>query len=155
MGLFFYRYGKFWSISPDKKVDLKPLFSEECIPIYNLYVVLHRLLKSFYQNALIFAKKNTLLNQLPTHAFYPRFAPLVLVDQPWQQSETIGNYTLNSTYLGICLGRYRKTSSTPKHGWTFGHNRLLHRSKNINGDVEGILVEHFLEKGSYLLLRLW
>ena len=26
---FFYKYGKFWSISPDKKVDLKPLFSEE------------------------------------------------------------------------------------------------------------------------------
>ena len=27
---FFYKYGKFWSILPDKKVDLKPLFSEEC-----------------------------------------------------------------------------------------------------------------------------
>ena len=28
---FFYKYGKFWSILPDKKVDLKPLFSEECL----------------------------------------------------------------------------------------------------------------------------
>ena len=28
---FFYKYGKFWSILPDKKVDLKPLFSDECI----------------------------------------------------------------------------------------------------------------------------
>ena len=26
---FFYKYSKFWSISLDKKVDLKPLFSEE------------------------------------------------------------------------------------------------------------------------------
>ena len=26
---FFYKYGKFWSILRDKKVDLKPLFSEE------------------------------------------------------------------------------------------------------------------------------
>ena len=28
---FFYKYDKFWSILPDKKVDLKPLFSEECL----------------------------------------------------------------------------------------------------------------------------
>ena len=28
---FFYKYGKFWSIFPDKKVDLKTLFSEECM----------------------------------------------------------------------------------------------------------------------------
>ena len=27
---FFYKYSKFWSVSPDKKVDLKPFFSEEC-----------------------------------------------------------------------------------------------------------------------------
>ena len=27
---FYYKYGKFWSVLPDKKVDLKPLFSEEC-----------------------------------------------------------------------------------------------------------------------------
>ena len=27
---FFYKYSKFWSISSNKKVDLKPLFSEEC-----------------------------------------------------------------------------------------------------------------------------
>ena len=27
--IFFYKYGKFWSILTDKKVDLKPLFSEE------------------------------------------------------------------------------------------------------------------------------
>ena len=27
---FFYKYSKFWSVLPDKKVDLKPLFSEEC-----------------------------------------------------------------------------------------------------------------------------
>ena len=27
---FFDKYSKFWSISPDKKVDLKPLFSKEC-----------------------------------------------------------------------------------------------------------------------------
>ena len=27
---FFYKYGKFWSVLSDKKVDLKPLFSEEC-----------------------------------------------------------------------------------------------------------------------------
>ena len=26
---FFYKYGKFWSISPEQKVDFKPLFSEE------------------------------------------------------------------------------------------------------------------------------
>ena len=26
----FYKYGKFWSVLLDKKVDLKPLFSEEC-----------------------------------------------------------------------------------------------------------------------------
>ena len=26
---FFYEYGKFWSISLDKNVDLNPLFSEE------------------------------------------------------------------------------------------------------------------------------
>ena len=26
---FFNKYGKFWSILPDKKVDLKPLFSKE------------------------------------------------------------------------------------------------------------------------------
>ena len=30
---FFYKYGKFWSILRDKKVDLKPLFSEEWLPI--------------------------------------------------------------------------------------------------------------------------
>ena len=29
---FFYKYGKFWSVSLDKKVDLKPLFSEEWLP---------------------------------------------------------------------------------------------------------------------------
>ena len=35
---FFYKYGKFWSISLDKKVDLRPLFPEECICtfLYNL-----------------------------------------------------------------------------------------------------------------------
>ena len=27
---FFYKYGKFWSIPQEQKVDLKPLFSEEC-----------------------------------------------------------------------------------------------------------------------------
>ena len=26
---FFYKYSKIWSVSPDKKVDLKPIFSEE------------------------------------------------------------------------------------------------------------------------------
>ena len=26
----FYKYGKFWSISPEQKVELKPFFSEEC-----------------------------------------------------------------------------------------------------------------------------
>ena len=31
----FHKYGKFWSVSLDKKVDLKPLFSEECIVIYS------------------------------------------------------------------------------------------------------------------------
>ena len=29
---FFYKYTKFWSILPDKKVDLKPHFSEEWLP---------------------------------------------------------------------------------------------------------------------------
>ena len=28
---FFYKYDKFWSVLRDKKVDLKPLFSEECL----------------------------------------------------------------------------------------------------------------------------
>ena len=27
---FFYKYGKFWSIPQEQKVDLKPLFSEKC-----------------------------------------------------------------------------------------------------------------------------
>ena len=26
---FFYNYGKFWSVSPEQKAELKPLFSEE------------------------------------------------------------------------------------------------------------------------------
>ena len=29
---FFYKYSKFWSVLLDIKVDLKPLFSEECHP---------------------------------------------------------------------------------------------------------------------------
>ena len=36
---FFNKYSKFWSILPDKKVDLKPFFSEEWQPISKVYLI--------------------------------------------------------------------------------------------------------------------
>ena len=41
---FFYKYGKFWSVSPDKKVDLKTLFSEEWYGTYVYFYLPHFLL---------------------------------------------------------------------------------------------------------------
>ena len=43
---FFYKYGKFWSVLLDKKVDLKPLFSEECKEKFGLCFSLELLIKS-------------------------------------------------------------------------------------------------------------
>ena len=45
---FIYKYGKFWRVLPEQKVDLKPLFSKECIHIilqyiYVLFNYVHRL----------------------------------------------------------------------------------------------------------------
>ena len=47
---FFYKYGKFWSILPDKKVDLKPLFSEEWVHIYMSSYRCHKRKKQRHEN---------------------------------------------------------------------------------------------------------
>ena len=48
----FYKYVKFWSISLDKKVDLKPLFSEECVVLFIKSVSL--LIESYFSWRLLY-----------------------------------------------------------------------------------------------------
>ena len=50
---FFYKYGKFWSVLPDKKVDLKTLFSEEWMPLFpNLTVMVCYCWRRFKQRSI-------------------------------------------------------------------------------------------------------
>ena len=65
---FFYKYGKFWSISPEQKVERKPLLSEEYK--YTLVSCVHHLLKN---------KVHPLQNVLRIDVFCHRVETITLV----------------------------------------------------------------------------
>ena len=121
---FFYRYGKFWSIFPEQKVKLKPLFSEEWIwtwsrvQIWRTIKICRILFKNVFYNLIIvfvcFSKRYkekyhdiyvTILPSMAQAEFDAIFVPLASSLFEWSElgfSDFMNWKSFSSSWWSFC-----------------------------------------------------